>query len=474
MNKISQPRTAVVIVNWNKKDFLMQLIESLGSLNYKNYDVIVVDNASTDSSVKLLSETYPEITIIQNAINLGGTGGFNTGIRYVMDNNSYKYVWLLDNDALVENDTLRQLIRVMERDDKIGIAGSMIVDSDDRDLIVELGGFLRWDTIGVTPNQRNTRIGANLEPTEVEYVAICSALVRVDAVKKIGLMDERFFLFWDDMDWGLSFKKYGFKIVAVPASVVYHPAFTEKERGEVTDFYYGHRNGLLVYTKHTGFWRRLFIFWNSLRTSCTEITFYLFTRQRESACLMIQAIRDFTNNKWGKIRDGHKDRKNIFTINKKIFSDDQVKISKILISTLGATREDVLLMIEELRTMYPNAEITLLLKDDRREVFEMAELELVVVSAKMITHIFYKVYAFFRLVRKKYDVILGTSRSVYFFAVKKSAVFNEKERIFLEDERNIATLFTVMIATFVGQLIGAMILPVILLKGNKYRRTEKG
>jgi GT2 family glycosyltransferase len=474
MKTISQPRTAVVIVNWNKKDYLLQLIESLGSLNYKNYDVIVVDNASTDSSVKLLSEEYPKITIIQNEINLGGTGGFNTGIRYVMGKNSYKYVWLLDNDALVEKNTLLELVKVMENDEKIGIAGSMIIDSDDRDLIVELGAFLRWDTIGVTPYQRNTRIGTNLEPTEVEYVAICSALVRVDAVKKIGLMDERFFVFWDDMDWGLSFKKYGFKIVAVPASVVYHPAFTEKERGEVTDFYYGHRNALLVYTKHTGFWKRLFIFWNSLRTSCAEIVFYLLTRQKEKAALMIEAFCDFTNNKWGKIRDGHKDFRNIFTINKKIFCDDDVNVGKILISTLGATREDVSLMIKELRAMYPEIEIALLVKDDRREVFKLTEMELVILSAKMITHVFYKVYAFFRILGKKYNVIVGTHRSVYFFAGKKSAVFNKKERIFLEDERNIGTLFVVMIATFVGQVIGAMILPVMLLKGYKYRRTEKG
>ena len=70
MKQISQPKTAIVILNWNKKDYLLQLIESLGSINYENYDVIVVDNASTDSSVKLLSENYPEITIIQNEINL--------------------------------------------------------------------------------------------------------------------------------------------------------------------------------------------------------------------------------------------------------------------------------------------------------------------------------------------------------------------------------------------------------------------
>ena len=471
---MSQPKTAIVILNWNKRDYLMQLIESLHSLTYENYDVIVVDNASTDSSVKLLSENYPEITIIQNAKNLGGTGGFNTGIRYVIQNNSYKYVWLLDNDALVEKNTLLELVKVMEKDNKIGIAGSMIVDSDDRNLIVELGGFFRWDTIGVTPHCRNRRIGTDLETTEVEYVAICSALVRIDAIKQIGLMDERFFVFWDDMDWGLSFKKHRFKIVAVPASVVYHPAFTEKERGEVTDFYYGHRNALLVYTKHTGFWKRLFIFWNSLRTSCAEIAFYLLTRQRERAALMMQAFRDFTNNKWGKIRDGHKDLRNTFTINKKIFCDDDVKIRKILISTLGETREDIFLMIKELRSIHTDIDIALLVKDDRREVFKLTEMELVVLNAKMITHVFYKVCAFFRLLKKKYDVIVGTHRSVYFFAVKKSAVFNKKERIFLEDERNIGTLFVVMIATVVAQLLGVTILPVILLRSYKYRQAEKG
>ena len=451
----------------------MQLIESLHSLTYENYDVIVVDNASTDSSVKLLSENYPEITIIQNAKNLGGTGGFNTGIRYVIQNNSYKYVWLLDNDALVEKNTLLELVKVMEKDNKIGIAGSMIVDSDDRNLIVELGGFFRWDTIGVTPHYRNRRIRANLEPTEVEYVAICSALVRIDAVKKIGLMDERFFIFWDDMDWGLSFKKYGFKVVAVPASVVYHPAFTEKERGEVTEYYYGHRNALLVYTKHTNFWKRLFIFSNFLRVLCTKIAFSFFNGQRQRASLMTQALRDFIN-KWGEIESDHKNRKGKHAIRKKMLSGGGDKMRKIVISTFGTSREDILRMTEELETMYPDSTIFLLLGEDRREVFKLDELEFMLVNVKMLTNLLYNLYSFFRLLAKRFDLIVGTSTSVFFFAVKKSALFDVGERTFFENETNIRNLFVVMIATFVGQLLGAVILPVMLLRGYKYRQAAKG
>ena len=112
----ANPKVAIVIVTWNKKKYVLDLLNSLGNLNYDNHDIIVVDNASTDDTCQVIREQYTYVDLIENKENLGGTGGFNTGMRYVLEKRGYKYTWLLDNDAVVENDTLIELVRVMEND----------------------------------------------------------------------------------------------------------------------------------------------------------------------------------------------------------------------------------------------------------------------------------------------------------------------------------------------------------------------
>ena len=104
------PKVAIVTVNWNKRDYVLNLLNSLKHINYDNYNIIVVDNASTDDSVTAIKEHFPNVNLIVNSENLGGTGGFNTGIKYVLEaTDKYKYIWLLDNDAVVEKDTLIEL-----------------------------------------------------------------------------------------------------------------------------------------------------------------------------------------------------------------------------------------------------------------------------------------------------------------------------------------------------------------------------
>ena len=90
------PKVAIVIVTWNKKSYVMGLLQSLRDIDYDNHDIIVVDNASTDDTCRAIREQFPQVNLIVNSENLGGTGGFNTGLRYVLRKGGYKYTWLLD------------------------------------------------------------------------------------------------------------------------------------------------------------------------------------------------------------------------------------------------------------------------------------------------------------------------------------------------------------------------------------------
>ncbi|MGH7791259.1 MAG: glycosyltransferase family 2 protein, partial [Thermodesulfobacteriota bacterium] len=94
---LHKPKVAVVIVSWNKKDYLLSLLNSLRNINYEHYEIIVVDNGSTDGSAEAIREEFPDIHTIAHLENIGGTGGFNTGMRYALLEGGFKYIWLLDN-----------------------------------------------------------------------------------------------------------------------------------------------------------------------------------------------------------------------------------------------------------------------------------------------------------------------------------------------------------------------------------------
>lgn len=146
---------SVLILNWNKAELVCPLIDSL-LFNYNTYvDIFVVDNGSTDNSVDILKGYGDSIFLIQNDKNLGGSGGFNSGLRYIIDSNRYDYVWILDNDVEITQGCLEHLIKTMDSDRNIGIVGSRIKDIHNRQYTVETGGMIGKHCFAAYPINRN-------------------------------------------------------------------------------------------------------------------------------------------------------------------------------------------------------------------------------------------------------------------------------------------------------------------------------
>lgn len=295
------PRVTAVIVNWNRKHDVIALLDTVSCLVGDPPRVIVVDNASTDDSVAAIKAHPLEVILVENPANLGGTGGFNTGVRYALKNFDQEFIWLLDNDAKVDPGALTSLIETMEQDPSIAIAGSKILNAHNPSHVVETGARIDWRTASVVPVSRNVANPGNGPGLfDVEYVAICSALFRVSALKHIGLMDERYFLLWDDMDWGVSFSQAGYRVVAVNHSVIYHPPFTEK-RSLAVDNYYGIRNPLLTVSKRTSGIERCFALHALCRRACRIYSLALLDGQDFAMKLSRQALSDFLCNRWGRL-----------------------------------------------------------------------------------------------------------------------------------------------------------------------------
>ncbi|NQT22324.1 MAG: glycosyltransferase family 2 protein, partial [Candidatus Omnitrophica bacterium] len=121
---MSEPRTSIVILNWNQKDDTAKCLKSLEKLLYKNYGIIVVDNGSKDGSPDFLKNNFSNITLIKNEENLGFAEGSNIGIRHALSVGT-DYVLLLNNDLVVQEDFLGILVEAAEKDSKIGILGAV-------------------------------------------------------------------------------------------------------------------------------------------------------------------------------------------------------------------------------------------------------------------------------------------------------------------------------------------------------------
>lgn len=461
---------AAVIVNWNKKSEVVHLLNSLMKIRHPLFDIFLIDNASTDSSVETVGNLFPNVFILKNKTNLGGTGGFNTGIKYLCELEKYDYIWLLDNDVEVTEGTLYELVKKIQSDNSIGLAGSHIVDIDKRDVTVEMGGNIRWDTIGTIPVCRNT-VGNITESKTVDYVAICSALVRTNALKSVGLMDDRLFLLWDDMDWGLHFKANGYKVVAVADSIVYHGSFTERNRGVATNFYYGIRNPLLVYAKHTTFLKRTTIYYRSIRYLLKTFLFLILEKKYFEANLISRALKDFMNNRWGKLSQHNssqpRDMKLVTSAN---FSVKSKRI-KILLSSFGITSKECISVISPLKDNFPLSEITILTNDDRSEYF--AQYALHILKRSKLHNLLYIVMESIKILRTKYNAIAFTAPTPYKYLAPYAILLDSDGKILIINKRTLFSLIKATSMIFLSEIISFLILPFLLYKSSQYKRNNR-
>ena len=282
----------IIILNWNHWRDTAECLESVFQNDYDNYQVVVCDNASSDGSMEKLKQwatgkvdsriliskdlkislscekpisfaciASDEITkemkkhnesliFIDNGRNLGFAGGNNTGIRFALCQGDCDYVWILNNDTVVEKSALCNLLRKVGNDSGIGICGSRLMYYHEPDKIQSLGGTYN-KFLGTTrhihkPEQMNN----------IDYIVGASMLVPSKFLKTVGFMSEDYFLYYEDMDWSLNAVRNHFRIACALDSVVYHKEgasiggndYDKGNKGYISD-YYSIRNRIL-FSKH--------------------------------------------------------------------------------------------------------------------------------------------------------------------------------------------------------------------------------
>jgi len=217
------PKVAIVILNWNGLSDTLQCLYSLKRIEYPDFLVAVVDNGSSSNDAEIIGEELGDfVYVIKEEKNLGFGGGCNVGIRWALRSGA-EYILLLNNDTIVDPDFLSELISVAQSDVQIGIVGPKVYYYDKPMRIATAGGTVNLWT-GSTPliGQNATDDGRFDNMKEVDFVCGCALLIKKETIKRIGLINEMYFAYYEETEWCLKARKACFKVVYAPKARIWH------------------------------------------------------------------------------------------------------------------------------------------------------------------------------------------------------------------------------------------------------------
>lgn len=301
------PQVAIIVLNWNGLNDTLECLESLSHLDYPFYEVIVVDNDSTDGSVPAIRARCPDVVIIETGENLGYTGGNNVGIRYALECGA-DYVLLLNNDTVVEPAFLRLLVDAAEAEPAVGIAGPTIYYHERPDVIWSAGGAIDWQRGSTRMVGLDEQDGGQFGqvPRTVDFVTGCAMLVGRAVLEQAGLLDERFFAYYEETEWCVRATRAGFQIVHVPPAHIWHKISPAAQADSPLVHYYMTRNRLL-FMKATGAGLRAWLhtlFAEYLRTLMSWSLRPKWRGKRAQRDIMVTALRDYFSKRLGEASIG--------------------------------------------------------------------------------------------------------------------------------------------------------------------------
>jgi GT2 family glycosyltransferase len=295
----------IIIINWNGWQDTIECLESIFRLKYKNFQVIVCDNNSEDNSLDYIKKwaagnldvfvpeqtplhhlthppckkpisyahferislgfreisfnNSPDIILIQSKKNLGFAGGNNIGIRYALDRGDFQYIWLLNNDTVIDPNALSELISRFEKDSATGSCGSTLLYYHDPYKIQALSGgiYNKWFAItkhiGSMQNISKPII-SNIVEKQLSYIVGASLLISKNFIERVGLMSESYFIYFEELDWFTRAKDH-FTMAYAKDSIVYHKegrstgSLIDKSRNSYLSDYYSIKNRIVFSRK---------------------------------------------------------------------------------------------------------------------------------------------------------------------------------------------------------------------------------
>ena len=251
---------SIIIVNWNTRDILRNCLRSIYGLNagQVDFETIVIDNASTDGSVEMLKSKFPQVRVIQNTRNHGFAAANNQGIKAA----NSKYVLLLNSDTLVLDNAIGKIVEFADNHPKAAVVGCRVLNPDGT---LQPACFMFPSILNIALSityvyklfsrsrffgrERMTWWHRN-EVREVDIVTGCFMLVRQEAIKQVGMMDEQFFMYFEETDWCCRFKQAGWKVMFTPDAEIIHLGGASTNQAKPKMVMQWRKSMLLFFKKH--------------------------------------------------------------------------------------------------------------------------------------------------------------------------------------------------------------------------------
>jgi GT2 family glycosyltransferase len=297
-----QPLVITIILNTNRREDTLECLASLQKSTYPNNRVVVLDNKSVDGSIDAIRNQYPEIQVINLTENLGYAGNNNVGIKTALEQGA-DWVFVLNEDTVLDSECLSNLVNVGESDPRIGIVGPMVYHHDEPDVIQSAGGLLGkyWESIHIAQNERDT--GQFNQQHPVEWISGCAIMVRNSAIDQAGMIDPRFFYYWEETEWCLRISKAGWKIFHVPQAKIWHKGVQRNYTPKPSVTYYSTRNHLLMLAKHRASLQIWIYTWFQILRMLTSWTFKPKWRSMHAhRNALFHGAFDFLRKRWGQMK----------------------------------------------------------------------------------------------------------------------------------------------------------------------------
>lgn len=248
MNNNSEPRLRVVIPTYNRAEDLRVCLESLNAAGIEEEEIIVVDNASQDDTVKMLQHQHPQIHLITLQENLGATGASNAGFDLALKHGA-DFVLRLDSDTVVAPDFIKPLIETAQSDPEIGVLSPKIYYFDPPDEIWYAGVDAQPLIFGAIHSHRHEKDSPeNSHLREVDYIWAAAMLIKREVLQKTNGFDTDFFVYHEEVDFCERVQAEGFRLIFVPTSHVWHKVGSSANNTWTA--YHWNRSKMLLYRKH--------------------------------------------------------------------------------------------------------------------------------------------------------------------------------------------------------------------------------
>jgi GT2 family glycosyltransferase len=272
------PAVSIIIVNWNGKHYLPACLSSVRGQTLEDFEVIMVDNGSSDGSIDFVQEHFPEVIVVASPVNLGFAEGNNLGFEQARG----KYVALLNNDTECDARWLEELVRVLESSERIAGVCATMHSLDDKERV--LFTLTKIDPLSA----KAYWINQPSEQRDVDYVIGSATVLRRSVIDQIGSLDKEYFAYYEETDWCARAIRAGYRLVYVPTAIYYH-----QERGTAAEtyrYYMMWRNRIRFALKNFDvFFLLLFPAFCAL-DMCRQVAFNLGHSQKELNLLILRAI----------------------------------------------------------------------------------------------------------------------------------------------------------------------------------------